>query len=242
MSVRHVAQFFSIVVGAAAVMTVAEFKFRSWRRHWGATEDEVASTLPGDDLIAQPRYQTTRAIAVQATPAAVWAWLVQLGQGRGGFYTFDRLENLAGLNMHSVDRIVPDLQGLTVGDIVPLSAIGGPTVVVLDPDRTMVVHFVMDPFTGRPLLGELPPSRRRFDWTWTFALRPGVGADTRLIVRTRANYAPRPLIAPLVATLLEPIHFVMEWGMLRGIKRRAESSVASSAMIHDPGASALLVR
>ncbi len=241
MSVRHVARVSSIVVGTAVALTVTELKLRSWRRHWGATEDEVARTLSGDDLVAEPRYQTTRVIAVQATPGAIWAWLLQLGQGRGGFYTFDRLENLAGLNMHSVDRIVPELQGLTVGDIVPLSAIGGPTVAVLDPDRTMVLHFVMDPFTGRPITGGLTSGQRRFDWTWTFALRPGNGAGTRLIVRTRADYAPRLVIAPLVAALLEPIHFVMEWGMLRGIKRRVEAQAASSAMTQDPDASVVLV-
>ena len=227
MSPRHVAGTGGIVAGAVVAMTVTVLKLRAWHGHWGATHDEVARPLPGDDLISEPRYQTTRAISIMAPPAAAWAWLIQLGQGRGGFYTFDRLENLAGLDMHSVDRIVPELQDLAVGDLVPLSAIGGPIVVVLDPLRTMVLHFAMDPFTGRPIEGVVPADRRRFDWTWTFALRPIDGVGTRLVVRTRADYVPRLLLAPLVAALVEPVHFLMEWGMLRGIKRRAEFPATS---------------
>ena len=217
----------SIGIGAGLTLVAYLLGLRARCLRWGATDEEVAGRLPGDDLVPQPMYQTTRAIAIQAAPATVWAWLIQLGQGRGGFYTFDRLENLAGLNIHSVDRIVPELQRLAVGDIVPLSPAGGPTVARIEPSRTMVLHFVMDLYTGGPVDHASPGAHPWMDWTWTFALRAVEGMGTRLVVRTRATYAPRLLLAPLSAVLLEPVHGLMEWGMLRGIKRRAESTATT---------------
>jgi len=207
-------------------LTACVLRLRRWHRRWGATDEEVDRPLPGDDLVPRPMYETTRAIAIRAAPAAVWPWLLQLGQGRGGFYTFDRLENLAGLHIHSVDRIVPALQRLAVGDVVPLSSHGGPTVATLDPGRTLVLRMMMDPLTGRPLAGS-DAGDRWLEWTWAFVLQPSDDAATRLLIRTRAAYAPQRLLAPLVAGVVEPAHFVMEWGMLGGIKRRAESTAAA---------------
>jgi len=215
----------ALVVAGIVGPTVAAVRFRHWSQQWGAEPKEIAAVLPGDELIPNPFYLTTRAITIHATPAVVFAWLVQLGQGRGGFYTFDRLENLIGLNIHSVDRIVPELQRVKVGDIVPLSAIGGPAVVEIKGGARLVLRFLMDPFTGKPLKPGAASAARRFDWTWAFALAPINGTDTRLIVRTRANYAPRALIAALAAILVEPAHFIMEREMLRGIKRRAEAAI-----------------
>lgn len=230
MKARRIPAPGSIALGAAAgALAASMLRLRRRQRRWGATGEETAEAMPGDDLIPEPQYQTTRAISIWATPATVFAWLIQIGQGRGGFYSFDRLENLAGLNIHSVDRIVPELQRLAVGDVVPLSAIGGPTVVEIEPNTTLILHFLMDPFTGRPIERATPDTRRRFDWTWAFAIRPGDGAGARPVVRTRADYAPRLLLAALAPVLVEPAHFIMELGMLRGIKRRAESTVVAPA-------------
>ncbi len=96
-------------------------------RRWGATADEVSRPLPGDDLVPDPLYTTTHAITVRAPPKAVWPWLVQIGQNRGGFYTYDALENLAGLNVRSADRVHPEWQGLRAGE----------DYLTLDPDETM---------------------------------------------------------------------------------------------------------
>lgn len=181
----------------------------------------TARALPGDELVANPRYQTTRTINIAATPAVVWAWLIQIGQGRGGFYSFDRLENLAGMTIESANRIVPQLQHLAEGDMVPVGTFGGPTVATLDPGKTLVLHYVMDPITGKPVERGAPGVTRWLDWTWAFVLEPNAGTDTRLVVRVRADYAPSWL-RPIMAVLLTPIHALMERAMLRGIKRRAE--------------------
>jgi hypothetical protein len=88
---------------------------------WGATDQEAAERLPGDEVVAQPRYQTTHAVTIHAPAGQVWPWLVQLGQGRGGLYSYDWLENLFGLGFRSADRILPELQQLQVGDQVWLA-------------------------------------------------------------------------------------------------------------------------
>jgi hypothetical protein len=188
---------------------------------WGASDEEAAERLPGDEVVTQPRYQTTHAITIQAPPRAVWPWLVQLGQGRGGLYSYDWLENLFGLGFRSTDRILPELQTLQVGDQVWLAPrdSGMPLwYQVLDlhePDR-----LVLGPHGDRQqaLAQGLP-------WpTWTFVLRELGDGSTRLIVRMRSDF--KSTLLGLVANKygLEPVHFAMERKMLLGIKGRAEQA------------------
>ncbi len=92
--------------------------FRPRILRYGGTEKEAWVELAGDDLIGNPKYQTTRAISISAPIEAVCPWIVQIGQGRAGFYSYDWIENLAGLSIHSSKRIVPEFQNLSSGDIV----------------------------------------------------------------------------------------------------------------------------
>jgi len=223
---RRVSARTVVAIGAGGALTASMLQFRRWHRHWGATADEVTRALPGDDLIRGPLYQTTRAVTIRAAQETIWAWLIQIGQGRGGFYSFDRLENLAGMTIESADRIVPELQHLTVGDMVPVGTLGGPTVVQMVPGKFMVLHYVMDLLSGKPVERGAPGVKRWLDWTWTFVLDPIDGTSTRLVVRVRAKYAPR-LLRPLMAIFLTPTHALMEQAMLRGIKRRAESTISA---------------
>jgi len=189
---------------------------------WGATSDEVVRPLPGDDLVANPLYVTTRAITVKATAAAVWPWLVQLGQNRGGFYTYDALENVMGLHIHSADAIRPEWQDLHAGeDYVTLDADAHMkmTIAVLEPGRAFVLR------SGAP--GEPPQAPRSFfkgelAWSWGFYLEPLDAGTTRLIIRCRAAWADTLAARLAKPALLEPVHFVMEEGMLRGIRERAQ--------------------
>lgn len=103
-------------VGALAVAYARWFE--PWQRRWGATDEEVALTLPGDEHVAEPAEQLTRAVTVHAPRDRVWPWLVQIGAGRGGFYSYDRLENLFGLGIHSADDVVDGWQDLAAGDVV----------------------------------------------------------------------------------------------------------------------------
>jgi hypothetical protein len=210
------------VMGAYALVA------RPWQLRWGATADEASAPLPGDELVPNAAYVTTRAITVQAPAKAVWPWLVQMGQGRAGLYTYDGLEQIAGLAIRSADRIVPELQQLAVGDTINLSPVGGPKVALLDPGRTLVLYETMDLRTGRSI-PSVPPTRWAMDWTWAFTLRPMRDGATRLLIRTRGEYRPHGLLAPVTTLLLEPVHFIMERGMLLGIKRRAEHTGVAAA-------------
>src|SRR6202040_1830914 len=113
---------------------------RPWHLRWGASIQECDASLPGDDLIVSPDLAATRAITVRAAADEVWPWIAQLGQGRGGFYSYDFLENLVGSEIHSANRITPEWQDVAVGNEVTLAP-GVPLVVTaLEPGRALVLR------------------------------------------------------------------------------------------------------
>ncbi len=178
---------------------------RRWYLGWGATPAERERALPGDDLVPAADIQSTRAVTIDAPPALVWPWLVQMGSGRGGAYTYDWIENLLGLNMHSADRILPEFQDLALGEQLPLGAGAPPMrVEIRDPDHTLAFRSV----DGA--------------WLWSFHLLPH-GGGCRLLSRNRIAL-PRPALAQrLVSRLvMEPGSLLMERRMLLGIRERAE--------------------
>ncbi len=190
---------------------------------WGATRGEYRERLPGDELVPA-RWQTTRAISIPAPRREVWPWLVQMGYGRGGWYSYDWIERRIGAGDFaeggSARRVIPELQSLAVGDLVALSPTGGLTVAVLDPPGAFVLHYRMNALTALPAR---EGNRAILDWTWAFVLVPVDEDWCRLVIRVRADYRPR-LLCVVIPILLEPVHFLMEWKMLRTIKRRARHS------------------
>jgi len=208
------------------------FFIRPWHLRWGATGEEVEKPLPGDELVPDPAIESTRAITISASAEEVWTWLVQIGQGRGGLYSYDFLENLARLDIHSVDRIVEELQNLQVGDLVRLAPErfgpeAGFRVVGLDPLRALLLHQPTHPDTRRPVDRNAPNLGAYFGWNWAFVLEELDAKSTRFIVRSRVDGRPRPLIRLFFTLLVEIPHFVMERGMLKGIKERAEKGGGS---------------
>jgi hypothetical protein len=206
------------LLGAMALVAY-QAVVRPWLRGWGATDQERRAPLPGDEFV-RGRYQSTHAITIRRPPAEVWPWLVQLGYGRGGWYSYDRLERAVGAGEFaeggSARRVVGDLQGLAVGDTVLLSPNGGLTVVGLEAPGSLVLHYRMDAFSAAPASAR---SRAVFDWTWAFVLRP-VAEGCRLLVRVRVD--PWPWWLQVTLPLLEAAHWVMERKMLLGLKQRAE--------------------
>jgi hypothetical protein len=168
---------------------------------WGATAEEAESRLPGDELLDEANGVSTRAITIEAPAKAVWPWLAQMGPSpRGGAYTYDWIENLLGLDMHSVDRVLPEFQHPEVGDTIGL----GP--------NWMRIEQV-EP--GRVLAWRSEDG----NWVWTFVLAES-DAITRLISRNRFRL---PTLAARIGMLsMEPGSLLMERKMLRGIKERAE--------------------
>lgn len=182
---------------------------------WGASAEEISGRLPGDDLLPDTRLVTTRAVTIQAPPDAVWPWLAQMGSGRGGAYTYDWIENLLGLDMHSADTILPQHQQIKTGDEFPLGP-GRPAfrVEVCEPGRALVFRFAGG------------------NWVWSFALIARAGT-TRLVSRNRIVMPGASLVTRLFnLVVMEPGSLVMERKMLLGIKKRAERL----SWEQDPGA------
>jgi hypothetical protein len=205
----------SLVLGSASIVAVALAR-RLYLR-WGSTAEELATALPGDDLVPDANITATRAISVATSADQVWPWIAQIGQGRGGFYTYDFLENLAGCDIHSADGIVPEWQSPSVGDEVRLHPEIGLRVALLDRGRALVLRG------GIPMGPVAPP----YDCTWAFSVRPQEDGTTRLVVRERYEYTR--WWSSLLVEPVQLISFVMSRRMLRGIKRRAEGTVAGSS-------------
>ncbi len=192
------------------------------RRHWGATADEVAAALPGDEFVPHPAENTTLAVAVAASPEQVWAWLVQMGQNRGGMYSYDWLENLIGLHIHSAEEIREEWQHLAAGDRVVVVPEGyGPmpagyafTVARVDPPRALVLR-------------QAPPEHP-WNGVWSFHVVPAGDGCCRLLARSRTEVAPR-LGLRLATRLGEPVTLVMTRRMLHGIRQRAERRTTAGA-------------
>ena len=211
-----------LILGAGLALYVGAVRPRVMR--WGASRQESSGPLPGDDVVAA-RWQTTRGTSISAKADQVWPWLIQIGYGRAGWYSYDRLERLVGAGDFadggSARRIIPELQGPEVGDTIAISPAGGLSIVVLDPPRALVLHNRMNLLTSAPArIGD----QAVLDWTWSFVLHPVDDVSCRLLVRVRADYRPK-LIGVLLPLLLEPAHFVMERKMLRTIAQRARRAV-----------------
>lgn len=209
-------------IGMAAVAVTAYVgTYRLWRMKcltWGTVPSEAADVLPGDDLLAGPDLFSTRATSIDAPPESVWPWLVQMGPGRAGAYTYDWIENLLGLNMHSAETIIPEFQHARVGDAWQLGR-SGPVLrmAVLEPERTLVLRSDDG------------------NWVWAFILRPS-GAGSRLISRNRITMpGASRLSRAFAAYVMEPGSLVMERKMLLGIKQRAERLASCGDGAAGPG-------
>ena len=215
-------------VGAALTLPIACARwFLPAVRGWGARSNDLFRPLPGDDLVPDPDMRHTRGITIAAPPDAVWPWLLQLGQGRGGLYSYDWLENLAGCDIHSVDSIVPDLQSLAVGDIVSLRKGDMPAFLVsaIDPGRSLVL-VARDPSTGAPAHAA-PDVPMAVDESWAFVLEPDGEGATRLLVRGRRRIRGERMDR-VAWSLIEAASLPMERRMLLGIRDRAERTVGAA--------------
>jgi hypothetical protein len=209
-----------VVLGGIAILaaTVAAPLFRRRYNRWGADAGEVVGTLPGDELVPAPQLGYTRGTTVGAPVEAVWPWIAQLGQGRGGLYSYDGLENLFGCGIHSAHSVLPAHQDVRPGDFVRLGPDGYPSFRVQEVTApTALVLVSTGPAATNGTGGSTDADAVA---TWQWVLRPVEGGRrTRLLVRQRLTY---PRSQRLLWHIVEPIGFVMERRMLRGIKRRAE--------------------
>jgi hypothetical protein len=204
------------LAGAAAAAAGAAFLYRKFLRQpiltWGATAEEAAAGLPGDELLAEADGVATRAITIDAPRSAVWPWIAQMGPApRGGAYTYDWIENLLGLDMHSADRVLPEYQHPQVGDGFGYGA-NKMSFKIVEPESVLATQSADG------------------NWVWTFVLEEW-GGKTRLLSRNR--FRLRTLKEKIGMIPMEPGSLVMERKMLLGIKQRAERLAAEEkARIH----------
>ncbi len=199
------------IVAAVAVVVVVFFgSYRPWHLKWGATPEELALSMPGDEIVRRPIFNATRVVTVNARPEDIWPWIVQIGFGRAGWYSIDLFDNLG---RHSSERIVPELQRIEIGDLVPLGPGEGSGMFV----KEFVVNRSMLWWTGKD--GQT---------TWAWGLYPTPAGATRLVTRVRTPLSLREPISAVWLLLSEVADFPMMRKCLLGIKRRAETMASST--------------
>lgn len=197
-----------IIIGFGTVVGII-FLLRPWHLRWGATDDEIKRSMPGDEILENPTYKTTRAITIDAPVSDVWPWLVQMGYRRGGMYTYDTIDRIMGiLDEPSADRILPEFQQLEVGDVIPMGSGPDWPVKSIEHESSLVVFIDM-------------PSMK-FSWCWELQ---GINrTQTRLILRIRTLIAKvNPLMIPFFH-LIDFGSFLMTRRHLLGIKERVEAN------------------
>lgn len=218
---------FAVIV---LVVLVFAFVLRPWSHTRGATSEEVRRTLPGDDLVPNPKTGYTQAITIHAPREKVWPWLVQVGYKRAGWYTYDWFYKLIKsdefVDGHSSNRIVPELQDLKVGDEIAIFAAGPFRVVTLESNRALVLLARVDFATGKSFELTDPAPANYLNNSWAFVLEDVDAGTTRLIVRYRLDHGPGVMNKIMYSIPTEGGAMIFQPKMLKGIKQRAETSVA----------------
>jgi hypothetical protein len=196
-----------LVVVAVALPVIGFFAlYRPWHLMWGSTREEVARGMPGDEVVLAPTFSATRAVTVEGRPEAIWPWIVQIGFGRAGWYSYDVLDNLGH---HSAERIIPELQHIEVGDLIPVGPgeNAGMRIKAFKPNQWVLW------------------SEPNQVTTWVWSLEPTPSGHTRLITRVRSRSSWRHPTTAIWLLLVEVADFPMMRKCLLGIKRRAEALV-----------------
>jgi hypothetical protein len=199
-----------LVVVVTVLGVIYAVAVRPWQLRRGATPEEVARPLPGDDRVPDPKFEYTQAVTIEAPPEEIWPWLVQIGYHRAGWYSHDWIHRLLGVAgsvddpRRSADRIVPELQDLAVGDLIEIAPEMGFEVLELEPNRFLLTITE--------------------DGSWVWVLDPVDADTTRLITRMRGTWPPGLGNALLFGIPNELGSLVMQPKTLRGIQQRAEAS------------------
>ncbi len=209
MTAKRRGRWLAAAMASVGVVVGYRARIRPWMYYWGATREEIVEDLPADELVATDRPRTTRAVTIDVGPETVWPWLAQIGENRGGFYSYSVLERGVGADIHNANTIHPEWQDLQVGDTVWLARRGG--------DRGRQVVAAMVPESHLVLMSpddyERVQRGEKASGSWSFHLRPE-GKHTRLLARGNGGYGGN--------VLYDIVHFVMERGMLLGIRRRVQ--------------------
>jgi len=227
-----------LMIGAVAAGAAAAgfyYKVRPWWKGWGVDPAEAELPLAGDELVPEPTVTDTRGITIDAPPSAIWPWLVQMGYGRGGWYSYDQLD----MKGSSADTIVPGWQSISVGDTMPSFPGGGFAVKVVEPEKALVLYLdnkiieawrqtedgvIETPTPGLAFAGAMGERSMpgAFVATWAFALMPQDDRRTRLIERFRLAFDGETPSSKISQPFMGFGVFVMMQRQMVGIRDRAE--------------------
>lgn len=222
---------FTAAAGCLAAVCAVPVLYALWVRPrlltWGATPEEAGRAYPGDELVPDADSSVfTMATTLPAPPEKVWPWLVQMGYGRAGWYSWDRLDNSG---VPSADRIVPEWQSMQVGQHLIEARDGRSwfTVELVEPNRALALRSAIELPSGRsfdPKSGT--PPRVYVDGVWSFNLQPTPGGQSRLVARMRGASHPRPLLRPFGLLVGDPAHFIMQTRQFHGLRTRVGTQVS----------------
>ena len=218
------------IIALLLLLAVAHIlAIRPWCMRLGATRDEAHGPWPGDELVPSPKTYATHVITIQASAEQIWPWIIQVGQGRAGFYSYQWLERLFGFQMENADQLVDAWQHLHVGDGIRLHQDATPlSVVTLEPARSLVLAGGRELQPKRTLADPSPMRLHSYrGYTWAFFLEAQADGSTRFIARIRATWERSVLNSLHNWLLMEPAHLIMQRGMNAGLKRRVEGMLAN---------------
>lgn len=214
-----VESFEGVIIIIACYLTFFLGRVRS---RWGMKREELGQSYPGDSIVPEPKTQFSHGIDINAPAEFVWPWIAQIGQGRGGFYSYELLENIAGLQIYNSDEILPQFQNPQVGDEIPFGAGLGYPLIICEPGKAMTIEVAlnMDNNETYDLHGRRPEKFLHLTWLW-YIKEMGEG-KSRFISRNRVESNDSFRNRMLFGWVSEPIIFAMDRKMCIGIKKRAE--------------------
>ena len=223
---KKLSNIWEAVYGASFMFVLIILPFlRSRYQKWGVTGDELRRELPGDDLIKDVKGWYDHAITINAASSDVWPWIVQLGQNKGGFYSFELLENIVGSRIHNADDIITEFQDTAVGDKVAFSPKSAPYIVTaIEPDRTLVLRLRVNLQTQETVNSTQPLPDKYQDSSWVFFLDEVGEGTARLISRSRNDWN-QSKTNTFFYGVFGVISQVMDIKLLKGIKKRAERQI-----------------
>lgn len=222
--VRALNNIWEAICGGSFMFVLFILPFlRSKYRKWGSTEEELQRALPGDELVKVVKGWYEHAITINAAPPDVWPWIVQLGQNKGGFYSYELLENIVGSKIHNADDIIPEFQGTVVGDKVAMTPTAAPYIVAaIEPSQSFVLQLRVNLQTQETVDNTQPLPDKYQDSSWVFFLEQPTEGTTRLTSRSRNDWNQSKTNTFLYG-IFGVISQAMDRKMLKGIKKRAET-------------------
>jgi hypothetical protein len=214
-------------IGGAALMGMHILLpfLHSWRVRWGATDADLARTWLGDGLVPHPRGGFTHAISIHAPVSQVYPWMAQIGRDKGGFYSYEFLENLVGCDIHNADHLLAESQVVKPGDVLWLHPQAGVPIELVESGHGFVMHGLLNMSTGEPVLPGAAMPASFVNVSWLFYVYDVGEGFSRFVSRWRVDYPPSFRNEIVFGRwLLEPVASVMDFKMLKGIRQRAETA------------------